>query len=125
MRAVSHFVDTAPVGYVEQPRFLNGALLLETQLVPEALLQALLVVERQGGRDRSHGIAKGPRTIDLDLLLYGDMKIQTEQLVLPHPEMHRRQFVLEPLVEIAPEMVHPVLCQTVREMLDALRLGVC
>ena len=123
--ALSGFVDTEPVGHVEQPRFLNAALLLETQLGPEALLDALLRVEREGGRDRSHGIAKGPRTIDLDLLLHGDAVTETERLIVPHPEMHRRGFVLRPLAEIAPGMMHPVLRRTVRQMFEALETGVC
>ena len=105
--AVSSFYDTAPVGYVEQPRFLNGALLLETELEPAELLRELLAIERGMGRVR--GVDKGPRVIDLDLLLYGQVVLETPELTLPHPEMSERQFVLEPLAAIAPWMVHPVL----------------
>jgi 2-amino-4-hydroxy-6-hydroxymethyldihydropteridine diphosphokinase len=122
VRAVSSFFDTEPVGYVEQPRFLNGALLLETELEPVALMRALLSVERTMGRERVGAVAKGPRVIDLDLLLYREegepgVVMATEELTLPHPEMQERRFVLEPLAEIAPEWVHPVLGVTVRKML--------
>ncbi|MGH9595912.1 MAG: 2-amino-4-hydroxy-6-hydroxymethyldihydropteridine diphosphokinase, partial [Edaphobacter sp.] len=99
VRAVSSFYDTEPVGLVEQPRFLNGALLLETELEPVALMRALLGVERAMGRERDGAVAKGPRVIDLDLLLFGDAVMEAEELTLPHPEMQERRFVLEPLAE--------------------------
>jgi 2-amino-4-hydroxy-6-hydroxymethyldihydropteridine diphosphokinase len=120
VRAVSPFYDTEPVGYLEQPRFLNAALVLETELKPAALMQRLLSIERTMGRERLGAIAKGPRVIDLDLLLYGDWVLWAEDLILPHPRMEERRFVLEPLAEIAPEWVHPVLGVTVREMLERL-----
>ena len=120
VRAVSSFYDTEPVGFLEQPRFLNGALVLETELGPQELMRGLLAVERAMGRERVGAVAKGPRVIDLDLLLYGDWVLWAEELILPHPRMEEREFVLEPLVEIAPEWVHPVLGVTVRELLERL-----
>ncbi len=118
--AVSPFFETEPVGYTDQPNFLNGAALLETALPPEDLLHSLLSIELEHGRDRSHAIAKGPRTLDLDLLLYGNVVMETPKLVLPHPEMHRRRFVLEPLAAVAPQMLHPLLQRTVRQLLQEL-----
>jgi 2-amino-4-hydroxy-6-hydroxymethyldihydropteridine diphosphokinase len=129
VRGVSSFHDTAPVGTTEQPRFLNGAMLLETALEPVELMRALLAIERAMGRDRAvvtdaeqSGVApiKGPRTIDLDLLLMGDVVLDTHELTLPHPAMAERRFVLEPLAEIAPAMVDPVSGCTVAEMLARL-----
>lgn len=120
VQAVSSFHDTEPAGYVEQPRFLNGALLLETELAPVELMRALLGVERAMGREREGAVAKGPRLIDLDLLLYDDQVVETEELTLPHPEMQERRFVIEPLVEIAPEWVHPVLGRTMRDLFTGL-----
>jgi 2-amino-4-hydroxy-6-hydroxymethyldihydropteridine diphosphokinase len=99
---------------------LNGALVLETELGTVDLLRGLLGVERAMGRERDGAVAKGPRVIDLDLLLYGDVMMATEELTLPHPEMVERRFVLEPLAEVAGEWVHPVVGVTVRELLALL-----
>ena len=95
-------------------------MLLETGLEPLALLEGLLAIERTMGRDRSITVAKGPRVIDLDLILFGDIVMETPALVLPHPAMRERRFVLEPLAEIAPEMIDPVTGKTVRQLLTNL-----
>ena len=118
--AVSSFFDTEPVGYLDQPLFLNAAALLRTELAPLDLLAALLLIERDHGRDRSHGIAKGPRSLDLDLLLYDDVVLATPELTVPHPEMHRRGFVLEPLAAIAPDLWHPTEKAAVGDLLRRL-----
>ncbi len=120
VRAVSRFYDTAPVGYTDQPNFLNAAMLLETELEPVELMRALLAVERAMGRDRAAAVAKGPRVIDLDLLLMDDVVMVTEELTLPHPAMAQRRFVLEPLKQIAPTLVDPLSGRTVAEMLAAV-----
>jgi 2-amino-4-hydroxy-6-hydroxymethyldihydropteridine diphosphokinase len=104
--AVSTLRETEPVGVVEQPRFLNGAVALETRLRPEELVGLLLAVERELGRDRT-GIRWGPRTIDLDLLVYGDEVIDRQWLHVPHPLVHERRFALEPLAELDPELEIP------------------
>ena len=104
---VSSFRDTEPVGYTDQPRFLNAAVELETALTARALLGALLDLERAFGRDRSAGPAMGPRTLDLDLLLYGDETIDEPLLTVPHPRLHERRFVLEPLAELDPGLEIP------------------
>jgi 2-amino-4-hydroxy-6-hydroxymethyldihydropteridine diphosphokinase len=107
VRAVSSFRDTEPVGYVDQPRFLNGAVELETGLSARELMTALLKLERAYGRDRSSSPPEGPRTLDLDLLLYGDATIEEPGLEVPHPRLHERRFVLEPLAELDPALVVP------------------
>jgi 2-amino-4-hydroxy-6-hydroxymethyldihydropteridine diphosphokinase len=103
--AVSTLRDTEPVGYLDQPRFLNGAAALETTLPPEELLDRLLATERSLGRVRVR--RHGPRTIDLDLLLYGGQTLDEPGLVVPHPQLHERAFVLEPLAELDPALVVP------------------
>ena len=104
--AVSTLRETDPVGYVDQPRFLNGAAALETTLTPRELLDRLLEVERALGRERT-GPRFGPRTIDLDLLLYGDERIDEPGLRVPHPRLHERAFALEPLAELDPALEIP------------------
>jgi 2-amino-4-hydroxy-6-hydroxymethyldihydropteridine diphosphokinase len=105
--AVSTLVDTAPLGYTDQPRFLNGAAALESRLSPRDLLDLLLVVEARFGRDRALVPAQGPRTLDLDLLLYGEARIHEPGLEIPHPRLHERAFVLGPLAELDPALEVP------------------
>jgi 2-amino-4-hydroxy-6-hydroxymethyldihydropteridine diphosphokinase len=107
VEGVSSFRETEPVGYVDQPRFLNGAVELETELSARALLGALLELERAFGRDRGTAPPHGPRTLDLDLLLYGDAMIDEPLLKVPHPRLHERRFVLEPLAELDPDLEVP------------------
>jgi 2-amino-4-hydroxy-6-hydroxymethyldihydropteridine diphosphokinase len=104
--AVSTLRETAPVGVGEQPLFLNGAAALDATLEASELLERLLAVERRFGRVRIAG-EHGPRTLDLDLLLYGDKKIDKPGLAVPHPRLHERRFVLEPLVELDPGLIVP------------------
>ena len=103
--AVSTLRETDPVGVVDQPRFLNGAARVETDLSARQLLDALLAIERELGRERRE--RWGPRTIDLDLLLYGDTAVAEDGLTVPHPRLHERRFVLEPLAELDPALVVP------------------
>lgn len=115
---LSSFIETDPVGVGAQPRFLNAALVGSTRLAPRALLDALLTIEREGGRERPFPGA--PRTLDLDLILHGAATIDEPGLRVPHPRFRRRRFVLEPLAEVAPDMVDPVTGKTIRELLDEL-----
>ena len=116
---LSSLYETAPVGYLDQGAFLNGVLELVTGLSPLALLEKLLEIESSLGRVRIE--RWGPRTIDLDVILYADEIIHLERLVVPHPEMVRRRFVLEPLAEIASELVHPEARQTIAEIFNQYR----
>ena len=115
---VSSFLAGAPVGGPPQPDFLNAAAEAETELPPEQALQALLAVESRLGRVRAE--RWGPRVIDLDLLLYDQIILDRPDCVIPHPRMHERRFVLEPLCEIAPDAMHPVFRVTIRELLRRL-----
>jgi 2-amino-4-hydroxy-6-hydroxymethyldihydropteridine diphosphokinase len=119
--AVSSFYETEPVEFTDQPWFLNCAVALDTDKTPAQLLRALLEIERTMGRLRTK--QKGPRTIDLDILLFGDSSVNTAALTIPHPAMHERRFVLEPLAEIAPDARHPILNKTIRELRDSLPPG--
>jgi len=105
--AVSSLIDTAPVGVVDQPRFLNGVVELETELSARGLLSVLRMIERRFGRRREATTPHGPRTLDLDLLLYGDEVIDEPGLRVPHPRLHEREFVLGPLAELAPGLEVP------------------
>jgi 2-amino-4-hydroxy-6-hydroxymethyldihydropteridine diphosphokinase len=104
---VSTLIDTEPVGVLDQPRFLNGVLGLETGLPPRELLDLLLAVEARFGRDRTVVPAKGPRTLDLDLLVYGEEEVNEPGLQIPHPRLGERPFVLGPLAELQPDLVVP------------------
>ena len=116
---VSAVRETAPVGGPPQSPYLNAAAEIETDLSPREILEKLLGIEKELGRVRAE--RWGPRVIDLDLLLCEDAVINEPDLIVPHPRMHERRFVLEPLVEIAPDAVHPVFRQTVGDLLSSLR----
>jgi len=118
--AVSRFHETEPVGYKQQPRFLNAAALLETDVAPHDLLRGLLAIEHSMGRDRASSPPKGPRIIDLDLLLYGSLVLDDLRLTLPHPSQHERRFVLAPLAELAPNWKHPTLELSIQQLLQSL-----
>ena len=115
---VSSYLVTEPYGGVEQDDFLNACLCLKTYLSPEELLKRLHEIEQDAHRERS--IRWGPRTLDLDILLYDDLILETEELILPHMDMENREFVLKPLSEIAPNLRHPILHKTMRQLADQL-----
>ncbi len=121
LKRVSALMETEPVGGpAHQPNYLNGAVEIETTLEPAELLTALQEIEKTFGRDRPLEERWGPRTCDLDLLLMDDIIMKSEELTIPHPRMHERKFVLEPLAQIAPQARHPVLLKTVAEILEEL-----
>ncbi len=115
--ALSGFYETEPWGFSSENTFLNAALRLETTLKPEDLLQVTEQIEKDMGRkEKSHG-EYHDRIVDIDILLYDDLVIDTPRLVIPHPRMHERRFVLEPLLEIAPEAVHPVMKKSIVDLM--------
>jgi 2-amino-4-hydroxy-6-hydroxymethyldihydropteridine diphosphokinase len=109
------------VGLEDPEWFINGVFLLETGQAPRQLLETLLLIESRLGRERT--LKWGPRTIDLDILFYDDRVIREVDLVIPHPEMEKRRFVLEPLSEIAPDLIHPVIRKTISALKEALETG--
>ena len=119
--AVSSFYETEPVEVAAQPWFLNCAVKLETEKMPRQLIASILALEQSMGRQRKQ--KKGPRTIDIDVLLFGSSIVEIPSLTIPHPRLHERRFVLEPLAAIAPEARHPVFKRSMRELRDALPPG--
>jgi 2-amino-4-hydroxy-6-hydroxymethyldihydropteridine diphosphokinase len=115
----SRTYETEPWGVKDQPRFINMAVSVETELAPQKLLSLLKEIEKLLGRTET--VRYGPRTIDLDILLYDTLVVKEGDMEIPHPLMHERDFVLVPLAEIAPEAVHPVMGKTIRELRDGLK----
>lgn len=119
----SSLYNTEPVGFAAQPRFVNAVVELATELKPRQLLEGLLKIEHKFGRDRAAGIRNGPRTLDLDILLFGNAKINEPGLEIPHPRLTERAFTLIPLCEISPSIFHAGRRQTVAQLLQPFRVG--
>ena len=115
VKVISSFYKTEPVGYTDQAWFLNCVVKMITSLAAQELLEKIHEIEQYLGRIRT--TRWGPRTIDIDILLYDNLVLETERLIIPHPRLHERQFVLAPLDEIAPEIIHPIFKQPIRELL--------
>jgi len=119
--SLSSLYETEPVEFTDQAWFLNCVVALETPESPQELMAAILDIEHQMGRQRVQ--PKGPRIVDIDILLFGEIILDSSTLTIPHPAMHQRRFVLQPLAEIAPETGHPALKKSIQELLDALPEG--
>jgi 2-amino-4-hydroxy-6-hydroxymethyldihydropteridine diphosphokinase len=119
--ATSSLYETEPVELTDQPWFLNCAVALDTETNPDDLLQHLLIIEKRMGRERTQ--PKGPRILDIDILLFGNVIVKLPGLTIPHPALHQRRFVLEPLAEIAPDVRHPILQLTIQELLAQFPAG--
>lgn len=116
---ISSFYETKPVGYADQPDFINAVAEIKTNLTPRQLLRVVKDIEQKMGRKKT--FQNGPRIIDIDILLYNDKIIKTKKLIIPHPAIHRRWFVLKPLDEIAPQLVHPELNHRIKDLLADLK----
>lgn len=118
LKVISPIYETKPVGYVEQPDFLNCVAKIRTKLLPDELLEVCMHIENELGRKRT--IKWGPRTVDLDILFYGDLVLDSDRLTIPHPLLHERGFVLVPLLDVAPDMLHPKLNVSIRALCEKL-----
>ncbi len=118
LERVSSIYNTSPIGFVAQTDFLNGVMEIKTCHNPHDLLHTVKNIESDVGRQ--HRVRWGPREIDMDILIYEDVCLQTTNLTIPHPEMHNRRFVLVPLAEIAPNLIHPVFNESIQTLLDRL-----
>jgi len=120
IESISQFYQTEPLEYSDQPWFINAAVCIRTSLDPLALLTVLKTLEQQSGRVDS-GIRFGPRTLDFDIIFYNDIVLDTAMLIVPHPRLHQREFVLRPIWDLAPELMHPILKKTACQLLAALQ----